>query len=586
MNTDTTDLDPPSPDPEPDPRPIGSASASADRSPTLGRRIVRAGDPRGWNRAHVALVAVPLLVLSAGYLVVDSLVYGGRVPGGVEVGGVDLGGLRPGTAGRHLHQRARELASVPIRFSYEGETFVTTPAALGWTPDVAATTERAMGVGREGLPWTRVWDRVRGMFGTLTIPWTASFGPEDVAETTTTWDERLGSPAREGSVRVVDGEIITRDPEPGLGVVPSSVTAHVADVVNGTGETGAVALPARRRDPLTTSKDVEDARRTVEEVLSAPLTADFKGTEIHLRPEELGPLVRTRVDPTAPEPLVVELAPRRVAELLEPYRRRIEIPARDAEFIGGKRVRIRASRPGRTIDPEVAAHRLLRIATSGSRRGRVGLAPLQPAFSTEDAEALGIQERLATFTTYFPAGEPRVINIQTAARKLNGTVLDAGERFSMNDVLGVRTLEDGYVEAPAIVDGKFKEQVGGGVSQLATTTFNAAFFAGFPFQEYQAHSFYFDRYPLGREATVSWPAPDLVFTNDTDDAALILASAGSTAVTVSIYGTNPGREVEATEPETVSETKAGFTVVVERIIRDRKGDVIDRDTFRTYYKNQ
>ena len=108
----------------------------------------------------------------------------------------------------------------------------------------------------------------------------------------------------------------------------------------------------------------------------------------------------------------------------------------------------------------------------------------------------------------------------------------------------------------------------------------------FPFQEYQAHSFYFDRYPLGREATVSWPAPDLVFTNDTDDAALILASAGSTAVTVSIYGTNPGREVEATEPETVSETKAGFTVVVERIIRDRKGDVIDRDTFRTYYKNQ
>ncbi|MEX0989297.1 MAG: VanW family protein [Actinomycetota bacterium] len=593
MDSDTPPLDPTSShegtsagSDRPDGGGGGPGRTARERAARGFRRAGAAADPRTWNRTHVAIVLVPLLVLVTGFLVVDSLVYGGRVSGGVEVGGIDIGGLSPEAATKALRERAQTLASEPIRFRHEGEIFATTPAELGWTPDVPATRQRAMEVGQEGLPWTRVWDRIRGLFGSVGIPWLGGFDEGDVAEVTIGWEERLGAAPREGLVRVVDDEVLARDPAPGLGVDPAALAEQATDVVNGDAGPTDPVLPAHRRDPFTTAEDVAAAVRTTEEVISAPITADFKGTEITLQPEELGPLVRTSIDPAAKRPLVLGFAPTRVGDLLEPNRRRIEIPARDAEFMAGKRVRIRDSRSGRTIDPALAATRLLRIATSPSRQGRVGLVPLEPGFSTEDAEALGIRERLATFTTYYPAGESRVINIQTAAAGIDGTVLEPGEQFSMNGVLGQRTLEGGYVEAPAIVDGKFKEQIGGGVSQLATTTFNAAFFSGLPFQEYQAHSFYFDRYPLGREATVSWTAPDLKFTNDTKDAALILASAGSTSVTVSIYGTNPGREVEATDPELVSETKAGFTVLVERVISDRKGDVIDRDTFRTYYKNQ
>lgn len=530
------------------------------------------------------MVLVPLLVLISGFLVVDSLVYGSSVSGGVEVGGLDIGGLQPPTASRALRTHARELATMPIRLTYESQTYETTPAELGWEPDVPATMQEAMGVGREGLPWTRVMDRLRGLLGALRIDWVADFDDAAIANVQSDWEAQIGAAPREGSVRVVDGEVVAREPRAGIGVQPIALRELATEFVNGEAIDD-TTLPATPRDPVTTSADVQQARRTVERAISGPITAQLRDVEVTLEPEAFAPLVRTTVIPAHEDgPLVVGLAPKGVGELLERYRRRVDVPARDAEFLTGKKVRIRPSKPGRTIEPTLAATGLLRIATRPSRTGRVGLAPLPPEFTTSEAEGLGIEERLSTFTTYFPAGEPRVINIQTAAAHIDGTVLEPGEQFSMNAILGQRTLEGGYVMAPAIVDGKFEEQIGGGVSQLATTTFNAAFFAGFPFQEYQAHSFYFDRYPMGREATVSWTAPDLKFTNDTDDAVLIATDSSAVSVTVSAYGTNPGREVEATDPEIVSETKAGFTVLVERVVTDRKGDVIDRDTFRTYYK--
>ena len=75
------------------------------------------------------------------------------------------------------------------------------------------------------------------------------------------------------------------------------------------------------------------------------------------------------------------------------------------------------------------------------------------------------------------------------------------------------------------------------MSQFATTMFNAAFFAGLDFGEYQAHSEHFDRYPCGREATMGFPHPDLPWKNDTPYGILIWTSYTDTSVTVTLYST-------------------------------------------------
>jgi vancomycin resistance protein YoaR len=184
----------------------------------------------------------------------------------------------------------------------------------------------------------------------------------------------------------------------------------------------------------------------------------------------------------------------------------------------------------------------------GARAVTGELRPDQPRRSTAWARSLGIRERVSTFTTMHQPGQPRVRNIHRAADLLRGQLVLPGERFSLNRAIGPRTPARGFVTAPVITRGEFSQDVGGGVSQVATTFFNAVFFGGYRIVSHQPHSYYIKRYPMGREATVSLPAPDLVFVNDSRAGILIHTSYTDTAITVTFYGDRAGRTVRAEGP--------------------------------------
>ena len=191
------------------------------------------------------------------------------------------------------------------------------------------------------------------------------------------------------------------------------------------------------------------------------------------------------------------------------------------------------------------------LATLAAGQSAVELEPVadKAGFTTEDAQKLGIKEPVGTttewkgqaqvksFTTYHPCCAARVTNIHRIADLVRGTVVKPGETFSVNGVVGRRTVEKGFVEAGAIANGEHVDEVGGGVSQFATTMFNAAFFAGLPFGEYQAHSEHFDRYPFGREATMGYEHPDLQWKNNTPYGILIDTSYTDTSITVTLWST-------------------------------------------------
>ena len=113
-------------------------------------------------------------------------------------------------------------------------------------------------------------------------------------------------------------------------------------------------------------------------------------------------------------------------------------------------------------------------------------AVVQPKLTTAAAEKIKPREVVSTFTTYFPYNPPRTENITIAARTLNGTYVGPGEQFSLNAVLGQRTAAKGYNAAPVINNGRLTKDYGGGISQLSTTTFNAAFFSGVRIDQYLA----------------------------------------------------------------------------------------------------
>lgn len=192
-----------------------------------------------------------------------------------------------------------------------------------------------------------------------------------------------------------------------------------------------------------------------------------------------------------------------------------------------------------------------------------------------------VVESVSSFTTPHRCCENRVSNIQLMADIVRGYYLLPGEVLSLNNYVGPRTEEKGFLPAGAIRLGRLTPEIGGGVSQFATTIFNAAYFAGLDILDYQAHSLYFTRYPYGREATISIPAPDLVFENTTPYPVLIWTSYTSTSITVSMYST---KNIEVEQVATRSSQRSECTYVEtdrERVYDDGRRTI---DTFFALYR--
>lgn len=157
-------------------------------------------------------------------------------------------------------------------------------------------------------------------------------------------------------------------------------------------------------------------------------------------------------------------------------------------------------------------------------------------------------ERVSRFTTYHDCCEPRVHNIQLLADTLDGYVVYPGETFSINEVVGPRTRAKGYVSAPVLCSGSFCEGVGGGISQFATTMFNAIFWGGYERVAHRPHSIWIDRYPVGIEATLGYPSLDVAFRNDTVTPVTIRTRHSPTSITVELWGNAGGWEVSGYHP--------------------------------------
>ena len=280
----------------------------------------------------------------------------------------------------------------------------------------------------------------------------------------------------------------------------------------------------------------------------------------------------------------------------------------DATFrVRSGRPAVVPARPGREVLPATLSAAVLPVLTQSgaARTATVPLEPSEPALTTEAAQALGVVERVSSFTTYYPSDfPPRLQNIHRAADLMDRTLVLPGKVFSLNRTVGERTEARGFAAGFIINNGKLEVDFGGGVSQLTTTVFNAAYFAGLEIVEHHPHSFYISRYPEGREATVAWGFKDLRFRNDSPHGVFVTTSYTDSSVTVNVYGTKryriesvkgaryavkPFQVVDDPRPEgtdqgscVATEGVPGFKVVVNRLFF-QGGTQVRSEEFRTAY---
>ena len=197
--------------------------------------------------------------------------------------------------------------------------------------------------------------------------------------------------------------------------------------------------------------------------------------------------------------------------------------------------------PGKAVDQEKLAADLVEAVTSRNYDAVIQAEVNETAPELSEADAREQYQRLSTFTTETTANEKRNTNVKLAAQAINGTIVQPGEEFSFNKVVGPRTAEKGYQEAAAYSGGEVVQEPGGGVCQVSSTLYNAVVFAGLKTTERHAHTYEPSYVTPGEDAMVSYDGyagPDLRFVNNGKTAIGIKASISGQTLTVSIYG-NP-----------------------------------------------
>jgi vancomycin resistance protein YoaR len=470
---------------------------------------------------------------------------GSRVVRGISVGEHLLSGKTEKEIRSALLPEAERLASFKFKLSLAGSEVEHSAESLGLSLDVDALSRRALGSGRGKGLVNEFGFWLARLVSLHSITAELALDEKRLRERVEPWSEKLIPPP-------VPPHIIfkkTLEVEFGRagGVVDFSdmgvrlkETAHQRS-------SAVIFIEPRNEDPLVGRAEIEARARDAKRFVSSQVILKSREGEAEgrLKTADLGRALFTELTKEAPIRLLLRLDIQSLRRAMRTFLTEIERAPRNAnfEFGSGDAVKIIASTEGLLLDEDALVTDLLELKAGQGRTLEVPFRKVAPKFTTEQAEGLKVGRLLSSFTTQHACCQARVKNIHFAAEKLDGTVLMPGERFSLNEHLGPRDRRAGYFEAPTIVHGEMEETWGGGISQLATTLFNAVLHGGLEIVQRQPHSIYFPRYPEGHEATVSFPEPDLIFRNDTEAPLIVKTQFTGTFIKVLLYGDNGGRKV-------------------------------------------
>jgi vancomycin resistance protein YoaR len=464
-----------------------------------------------------------------------------RLPGGTTVGGLDVGGMGLAQATNELETRSAALAHRSVEFVAGGRTFTVTASQLGVRPDWEGAVRSAANAG-DGIAPVRGLKRIQSrIFGTDVEPHVDVY-PSAVRYTVARIAAAVDRPAVDAGLERKGLRIVTTAARPGVTLDRSRASATIVDALASLDRSGPVRLAVVPDAPKVTRAQLADAAAAARTALSAPVTVDVGPTRFRLPRWRIAQLLDQRGAGRAR----VAVGGAAARAWLASVERSVNRPPRDATFrvvSGG--IEVVPAKPGRTIDADAARAAVEKAMLSPTRRTAVlSTTTSEPSRTTAEAEAMGITGIVGSYTTTYGGTPGRLHNVQLVADLIDGALVAPGARFSFNETTGERNEAKGFEAAPVIINGELESGIGGGVCQVSTTLFNAAFEAGLSIDKRTNHALYISHYPLGRDATVNYPDIDLVFTNDTDKWLLVRTFVGAGSLTVNIYGTPQNRRVE------------------------------------------
>jgi len=476
---------------------------------------------------------------------------GDGLPRGTTVLGVEVGGQSEEQAATTLTTALgpRSTATIDAVVGTDHVSIVPADAGLGF--DAKATVAGASG---------RIWNPItllQSFTGGPSLDPVVTVDDAKLAATVTSVAADADSPAVEPTVAIT-GTTATLTAGKNGTVVDQKAAADAlaaAYLVS----SDSVTLPFVEAQPTVGADSAQTALETAQAAVSGPFTVKVDAVTATIPAVALGKALSFTADNGQ---LVPKLDGAVLRAAVAPALASIETPGRDATFaiVKGKPVVVPA-KVGKGVNADLLATDVLAaLSAGGARTIDAQIGTIDPKLTTAQAKALGVTEKMSSFTQRFPYAAYRVQNIGQAARSINGTLLLPGETFSLNKTLGERTVANGYTKGFVVgPGGVFKEDLGGGVSTSATTTWTAAFYAGLERVHTQAHSIWISRYRAGLEATIAWGSFDMSFKNDTPHAVYITTIMKNTSITVTMWGTKAYDDIKAVSGPRYNRVPAGKT---------------------------
>ncbi|QAY70321.1 VanW family protein [Xylanimonas protaetiae] len=551
--------------------------------------LVGDGQP---SRAPRALLMIGgIAVVLAGLYTGAQWLFADKVPTGTQVAGVDLGGLTRAEAVDQLTQGLGPASREPIQITAGQAQTTLDPAAAGLALDAQGTVDQLTGF---SMSPGRLWSHLFGgghAARQLTVD-----QPKLDAAVAGLVDTLAVAPV-DGTVAFTDGVPVATPATDGTTV--SADAAAQALVSQWLTEPGPFDLPTAPVAPQITQEETDAALAQAQQIVAGPVQVTVGSQHPELPPEALAAAtsfapvdgsLQLTVDGAK---LVTGIVDRTVDLLTDPDDAHFEFQDGRPVVVGGE--------PGTTLDPAAVATAVQAAALGADRNATVELVQRDPEQSKAALEALGVTEVVSSFSTPLTKEPIRTENLRRGAQLLTGTLVRPGETFSLIDTLSPIDASNGFKAAGVINNGVHTEGMGGGLSQMATTTYNAGFFAGFENVEHRPHSVHFDRYPAGREATIFVGSLDMRFKNNSPYGAVLQSWIEGNQLHVQVWSTKYFHvDTSASDRRNVVKTTTvhrsgascaayaggedGFTITNSRKVTDPNGKVVINEKFDWTYK--
>ena len=569
------------------------------------------------------MMLAALLILLVGAFYVG---YIGKITPGVSALGIDLGGLTRDEAVSVLDQQFTYPEDAVFRFQFGDRTWSMTAGELGVTFDAEATIDEAVALSSDEDPFSDLFDQAMAWFNGYAVAPIVHYDQSVALTQLQAISTELDQPAQNATLTIEGTNVTTTRSQVGrlvdVNATLANLNAHILDL-RPTGD-----IPLYVYEAAPTVWNVDEAAGKIQAALSGPLELYADSPD----GERLGPWtvsvdqiksllnIELRDNGDGTQSYQVDIDMSAFAGFLEQLAPGLISAPKNARFhfdeVNKQLIVLQPAVNGRKLNVEQTLLQLEQaVFRYDSRSVPMAFDYKLPAYHDGVlASELGITELVAEATTYYNGSSGnRRHNISHGAALLDGVIIGPGQEYSFNDNLGDISVEAGFVEGKVIVGGRTVDGVGGGICQVSTTVFRAAFYGGFPIIERNTHAYRVGYYelngPPGLDAAIWSPERDFRFQNDTPYHLLIETSVypANNSIQFRFYSTNIGRVVEVEDPSIrnlepplpteyianqeftsgqilqVDYAAEGADVNVKRTVRDINGGIVSETNIFTHY---